>query len=127
MVVAENGSKCYFGFSVLLILAVTATGCSQPSGFYVVPEHKDLGIITGNKRVATAKFEIFNGLSRPVEVKHIYPSCKCTKVEIVKNPIPPGESTILRATADLSQLAGKQEFSLVFITDDSEFPQATFI
>ena len=106
--------------TLILGVAVAFGGCSKPGGFYVVPQHKDLGVNKNGS--AIAEFEIVNGLDLPVEIKHIYPSCKCTTVELNKNPIPSGESAILRATADLTQQAGKQQFSVVFVTDNPGFP-----
>jgi uncharacterized protein DUF1573 len=106
----------------LLALAVVVCGCSKPRGFYVVPENKDLGVISSETRVAVAEFEVVNGSDRPVSITDIFPSCTCTTVTLAKNPIPSGESTILRAEAHLADRPGKQQMSVVFNTDIREFP-----
>lgn len=117
-----SGGESYKSL-VFLILAGALSGCSQPSGFHVVPEHKDLGVADVDSRVAIAEFEVFNGLDVPVEVKNMYPSCTCSNVELLENPIPSGKSTKLRVTANLSKRPGKQDLSVVLVTDNSEFPR----
>ena len=108
---------------VLVALVTASAGCSRQGAFYIIPEHSDLGIIDNDARLATAEFEIVNGLNRPVEIKHIYPSCNCAAVDLRKNPIPPRSSTVLSVTVNLSQQAGRQETSVLLVTDSAGFPQ----
>jgi hypothetical protein len=110
--------------SIVIVALVTASaGCFQQGAFYVVPEHSDLGIIDNDARVATAEFVIVNGLNRPVEIKHIYPSCNCAELDLRQNPIAPRTSTVLSVTVNLSQQAGRQETSVLLVTDSTAFPQ----
>lgn len=106
-----------------VILTVVPLGCSRPNGFYAIPEHQDLGVINNGERTVDAEFEIFNGLREPVEIEHTYPSCSCTTVQLRNNPIPPGESTILRVTARLSKQPGRKDFSVVLLTNNQRFPK----
>lgn len=105
-----------------LLLCGVFLGCSSQGGFYVTPEHVDLGVISGEKRVAIAEFEIVNGLDHPVKISHLFPSCQCTNVALSSNPVPAGKSVTLRAVADFSGRAGRQDFSVTFVTDSAEFP-----
>lgn len=76
------------------LLAIAVAGCSRSPAVYVVPDHKDLGVINA-PGTATADFEIVNGLDRPLNITHIFPSCTCTNVSLQTNPIPPGASANL--------------------------------
>lgn len=98
-------------------------GCSTSGALYVVPEHRDLEVPQQDgSDTVVAEFKIVNGLDQPVEVDRILPSCRCTAVELVDNPIMSGESTVLRATANLSGQVGRQKFSVLIVTDSSAFP-----
>lgn len=116
-------SADHFRSAAVLAFAIGIGGCSQPHALYVTPQHKDLGVIDKDSHVAVAEFEIVNGLDQLVEIKHIYPSCKCTTIELLENPIPAGKSTVLRATADLSKQKGKQDFTVTLLTDNPEFSE----
>ncbi len=104
------------------VVMVLLGGCSKREGFQIVPEHQDLGFISTKEHMAVAMFKIVNGLSVPVKIENIYPSCSCASVKLKKNPIPAKEETTLEVTADLSKLAGKHSFSVRLITDNPSFP-----
>lgn len=104
------------------VILVAVGGCSQPPGFYVVPEQMDLGLVDDDSRTAVAEFQLVNELTRAVEIKQIFPSCTCADVSLLKNPIPPGESTTVRVTANLPERGGKQEVSVLLVTDSADFP-----
>lgn len=110
------------GYAAALVLAVMVCGCSGSGGFYVVPEHKDLGIVSPHNESISAEFQVVNGLADSVKIEKISESCTCTSVTLGKNPIPPGGSTRLKVVADVSQRAGRQEFSVALLTDCSAFP-----
>ena len=103
------------------VLLVLAGGCSQTEAFFFVPEHQELGLVSDDVAYLHAEFEIVNGLRVPVEIKEIYPSCACTEVQLSKNPIPARSSAKLSVSGKPPQRAGEQEFSVLLITDNSEF------
>lgn len=52
--------------ALISLLTLSMCGCSQSRGFYVLPAHRDLGLIGRDTRIAVAQFEVINGLNRPV-------------------------------------------------------------
>jgi len=55
------------GFRTVIALAVALGGCSQPDGLFVVPEHKDLGVIKGThtgKEAVGQAFTLHFGVDR---------------------------------------------------------------
>lgn len=104
-------------------VALTLAGCTDSGGFHIQPEHQDLGVITSDDRTAVASFQIINGLSTPVHIRHIFPSCTCTQVRLKTNPIPPGTTTTLEAILEASQSTGRQTYVITLETDSPDFPR----
>lgn len=116
-------ARCFPWASVFFALMLI--GCSEPGGFYVSPEFKDLGVVRASGAPIVAEFEIVNRLADPVRVTNIFPSCQCTTVGISKNPIAAGSVSILKVEAHLSKQTGEQAFSVTMETDNPSFPRKT--
>ena len=120
--VLRMGLSRLVGILGAVILFALVSGCSEQGGFHIVPEHKDIGVISSKDRTAVVEFKVVNGLDVPVTVEKIFPSCTCTSVRLKKNPVPAGESTTLQATVDVSMAAGRQSYVVTLETDHPSYP-----
>lgn len=59
---------------------------------------------------------------RPLRILDIQPSCACSKVELPKKELQPGERTTLRLESNLRQRVGPVRLSCRLITDDADQP-----
>jgi hypothetical protein len=76
----------------------------------------DFGMLTEGERVSHA-FYFKNTGKRPLIISAAEGSCGCTVPEYPKDPIPPGESGIIKVTFNSEQKQGKQEKTITVVTN----------
>lgn len=112
-----------FGFAASLVLTLFSCGCRKTDAFYVSPQHSDLGFVDSDLDNVEVQFKIHNGLDRDVRVVNIYPSCLCSTVDLVDNPVPAGGETVLVVRSDMARSSGMQNVSVVLTTDSPAYPE----
>jgi len=85
-------SRIAFFFG-LFFLAANLSFAQSSSGTYTFDRTSyDFGVIKANK-TATAVFKLTNTGKSPLVILEVGVSCRCTKVDWPRQPIPPGKST----------------------------------
>lgn len=77
--------------------------------------------------VVNHEFTFVNNGSEPVIIERIKTACGCTVGDYKKEPILPGESSIITAKFNSKGKSGKQRKTLSVFTNISEEPLALFI
>ena len=117
-------------FAVILLFAVSsfAQKAGTAKGGSALEWTKnivDVGTTPLNNAV-TAEFAFTNKSKAPVFIKSAKASCGCTTPEYDKKPIPPGQTTKIKATYNAKK-AGKFMKKVTIITSDTETPKILYI
>jgi len=119
-------------FSVaLLSLALVSCGEQQTEAqvgqytFIEVDEVYDAGTAAKGE-IVTADIKIKNVGDYPLVIANIKASCSCTVSDYDENPIPPGETTIIRATVDTDRTGSGRVNKPISITANTK-PSTTTV
>ena len=92
----------------------SATGSPAPSETVVrLPP-----VFAKDARVLQHDFLVENGTSDSLEIKDVQQSCACSKAELGKKQLAPGEKTILHVEADLHNAKGPQRLTCTLFLDN---------
>lgn len=113
---------------VLVLLCVGVASASSGPRLLVEPEKlslDELDTSTG-QRIFPASFTLTNSGDAPLHLETPRASCGCTKLELVKRELAPGESTELKATVDVTGRYGSQRFA-IFVTSNASTTPARLV
>lgn len=86
----------------------------------------DFGVIANASKVST-DFTITNNGGRPLIIRKTKASCGCTATQPAKTVLEPGESTTIHVTFDSVGKSGKQQKSILVITNDPKQPSTNLV
>ncbi|HOG51628.1 MAG TPA: DUF1573 domain-containing protein [Lentisphaeria bacterium] len=114
---------------VLVALFVGVASASSGPRLLVEPEVLSLGELdtSTGQRIFPASFTLTNGGDAPLHIKTPRAGCGCTKLQLAKYELAPGESTKLTATVDVTGRYGTQRFSIFVPSDASVTPSRLVI
>ena len=109
---------------VLVALCVGVASASAEPRLLVEPEKLSLGELdtSTGQRIFPASFTLTNTGDAPLHLETPRASCGCTKLQLAKHDLAPGESTELKATVDVTGRYGSQRFSIFVPSNASETP-----
>ncbi len=128
--ISKQGLTLLFGSrggrSVLFICFFALSACDSrpekyPAGVYVTPQNIDIGEVVDSKEIVV-EFEIVNTSSQVVHILQVFPSCRCTKVELSRNELEPMQKSTLVLSLSPGKQFGKQKFTVAMRTDFPSFP-----
>jgi hypothetical protein len=104
------------------VLGLILGSCDRPNSISLVPSELDLG---ADREGTYANFEscFKNSSSQPIQITELVGSCSCTKMNIDKWRLNPGETAFLRGQVQRSRKPGKSEISVKLRWKDKD--QAT--
>ena len=83
----------------IIVFAAMLVACSSaPPRIAVEPTSQDLGEVP--QKILNLTYTVRNQGGSPLHINKVSTSCDCTKAEVERKVIPPGESTPLRVTLD---------------------------
>jgi rhodanese-related sulfurtransferase len=110
-------------------LAAADTAASSGPRLLVEPEVLSLGELdtSTGQRIFPALFTLKNDGDAPLRLETPRAGCGCTKVQLAKYELAPGESTELKATLDVTGRYGSQRFSIFVPNNASATPDRLVI
>jgi rhodanese-related sulfurtransferase len=130
---------CWQRLAVLCVFAMLSAGVSglaeegaaAPTGarLQVKPEKFKLGELDTSKgqRIFPASFTLTNSGNAPLHFETPRAGCGCTKLQLEKYELAPGESTELKATVDITGRYGSQRFSIFVPSNATATPERLVI
>jgi hypothetical protein len=85
----------------------TATDAQKYADLQYVEDFFDFGTLIQGEVVSTT-FRFKNAGNAPLIIKHLIPSCGCTKTNVSKEVLAPGEEALLEVTFDSAGWRGLQ-------------------
>jgi len=110
------------------LLCVGVASASSGPRLLVEPEVLSLGELDTSKgqHIFPASFTLTNRGDAPLHLETPRAGCGCTKLELAKRELAPGESTELKATVDVTGRYGSQRFS-IFVTSNAATTPARLV
>lgn len=94
----------------------TATDAQKFADLQYIEDFFDFGSLIQGEVVSTT-FRFKNSGAAPLIIKHLIPSCGCTKTSVSKEVLAPGEEAILEVTFDSAGWRGLQYKSVTLRTN----------
>jgi hypothetical protein len=94
----------------------SATGKEKYADLQYIEDFFDFGSLIQGEVVSTT-FRFKNAGTIPLVIKHLIPSCGCTKTSVSKEVLAPGEEAILEVTFDSAGWRGLQYKSVTLRTN----------
>ncbi|MDQ0289414.1 rhodanese-related sulfurtransferase [Oligosphaera ethanolica] len=133
---ARRGRKCLAASCVVVSLLVgvlrIAANDTVPSPgprMLVEPAIISLGELdtSAGQLIFPARFALINGGDAPLHISTPRAGCGCTKLQLAKHDLAPGESTELKAMVDVTGRYGPQRFSIFVPNNASKTPSRLVI
>lgn len=122
---------CVFVTLFAGLSGLAAENAATPSGprLQVKPEKFKLGELDTSKgqRIFPASFTLTNSGDAPLRFETPRAGCGCTKLQLAKYELAPGESTELKATVDITGRYGSQRFSIFVPSNATATPERLVI
>ena len=109
----------YFLFGLTACKNNTEIEVGQATTMEIPQRIFQAGTVMKGERIK-ATFKVINTGAYPLVFGEIKPSCSCTVVDKPEKPIPPGESTIIRAEINTDELHTKNIHKAVTLMTNTE-------